>query len=832
MSNSTDPKPGAGIKVNERGKWTLPDIVVRLHKLGQPVIPLKADKKPLVLWKQFQERQPTNSEFGDWIRRCGEHIEGWARITGRISGVIVLDDDDPARQRFEQWGVRPHVRTGGGGLHWVGRHPGWPVRTCNSRAGHKNGHLEAYPLLDLKGDGGYSIVDGASEKGRYEWLRDPEDVDELSVLPTEVRAFFGLLVPPAEHEVRAWAAEEEAQARLGLPDSGTIAERLLVLALDRVSRGNGRNNSWAWLDHQLRDHGLTWEEREEVAICYRCLCPATNARGEPEEFTWEEIHATMQQTSSRTPREPWLFDESMNLDDLEEDQLEEPAKEPKEKKKPSKDQPTKVPLELTRCLTDDGNAERVIRRHGQNLRYCHGLGWATWTGTHWQFGEASESDVITLATETIKTIREESKQCKDEEIKEKILKHAIKSEGVERIYASIRLAKHKPAIRASTDQFDADRHLISFKNAVIDLRTSQIINHHRDQFFTRSLAHRFLPSTPCPRFEQFLQEVFCGDEDLIAFIQRAIGYTLTGEMSSQAFFFCYGEGSNGKSVLLGLIQHLLQSYAITAAPGLLIESRNEKHTTDIVDLRGRRMVVSSEVGEGKVLAEEMVKRMTGDGRLRGRLMHQNNVEFDITFKVWLMANQKPIVRGTDYAIWRRILLIPFNAVFVSPEEMTRLQQEAKDGGSVDPTKLSIKDEGLLKTLTAEAEGILAWAVEGAAEWYRKGLVPPPAVVAASAIYRGESDVIGRFIEECCTSGSDLEERASILLQAYSRWALENGEPAYKQKRFGDELSRKRVERFKNNITFYRGLCLNAIGKDYLARAAWGVSGWESRDVEG
>lgn len=297
------------IEVNGKPRVTLPAVVKQLHRLGQSIIPVGIDKRPVIKnWTQFQVRQPTAAEFKDWLREHGASIAGWARITGAISGVVVLDDDQKDESWFGKWGVNPHVRTGSGGLHWIGRHPGWRVKTLNSKSSKKLG--ETYPGLDMRADGGYSLVAGFNTKGGYTWLRDPADIAELDELPEEVREFFGLLHAPAEREVLL------SQSEIIVPtDMGAVLEQLLKRALVEARKA-GRNNGGHWLAQQLHDHGFSAAEILDVGHLYVDLCSPTNLRGEPEEYTIDEFRATLEQVSPRPRREPWVIDENLVLEDL------------------------------------------------------------------------------------------------------------------------------------------------------------------------------------------------------------------------------------------------------------------------------------------------------------------------------------------------------------------------------------------------------------------------------------------------------------------------------------------------------------------------------------
>jgi hypothetical protein len=291
--------PGAGYCVPPDLFDRLPEPVILAIHRGQPVIPMNAHKKPLVKWKRYQQHMPKSAEIRYWLNNFGDEITGWARVTGRISGVIVLDDDGGGW--LERWGLQPHVRTGSGGLHWIGKHPGWPVKTLNAVTFKKL--ADAFPKLDIRGDGGYSIISGFTVKGGYQWLRDPEP-DPLDLLPQHVRRFFGLEEPPRYNHSRPPANQNP-----GLPDEewasrAGSAENLIVGALSVASRC-GRNNAGIWLACQLRDNGHTQAQAETIGADYVRRVAGSNTRGECEEYTEEEYRKSVGSAYSRPPRAPW-----------------------------------------------------------------------------------------------------------------------------------------------------------------------------------------------------------------------------------------------------------------------------------------------------------------------------------------------------------------------------------------------------------------------------------------------------------------------------------------------------------------------------------------------
>jgi hypothetical protein len=268
-----------------------PEVILATHR-GEPCIPMKANKKPLVRWKPYQERLPRPEEYRRWVYQFGKQIAGWARVTGRISNIIVLDDDGGGW--LEKWGLSPHVRTKRGGFHWIGEYPGWRVATLNCITSRALG--EAFPKLDIRGDGGYSMI--CNGPGEYEWLREPV-ADPLDLLPQHVRKFFGLETPPKP------ARKAESQSK-SLPMGGDRVEaEYLVRRAVEVARSRGRNTGGVWLATQLFDNGYSRNEVEVAGTAYLRQVPITDTRGDVDPYTEEEWLATVAWAEKQPRRDPW-----------------------------------------------------------------------------------------------------------------------------------------------------------------------------------------------------------------------------------------------------------------------------------------------------------------------------------------------------------------------------------------------------------------------------------------------------------------------------------------------------------------------------------------------
>jgi putative DNA primase/helicase len=255
-----------------------------------------------------------------------------------------------------------------------------------------------------------------------------------------------------------------------------------------------------------------------------------------------------------------------------------------------------------------------------------------------------------------------------------------------------------------------------------------------------------------------------GRQELVDYLQRWTGYCLTGDVSEQKLLFLYGNGSNGKSTFFHVLMQLLGDYASPSTPGLLLEHRNEQHPAAVAELAGQRLVVNSEAGQGKKLAEELLKRLTGSEPIKARFMNKDFFKFEPQYKLILSANHKPVIHGTDEAIWRRIPVVPFTAKFYEP-------------GEGEP----VKDFHIYEKLTNELPGIMNWAIAGCLAWQKSGMVAPEPVKEAAADYRAEMDILGAFLLESCERvDPSLSIRSGLLYERYKEWCSVSGETAVSQ----------------------------------------------------
>ena len=438
--------------------------------------------------------------------------------------------------------------------------------------------------------------------------------------------------------------------------------------------------------------------------------------------------------------------------------------------------------------TDLGNAQRLVAHHGADLHYCYPWStWLTWTGQHWKRDDAGEA--VRRAKDAVRSIYAEAAGAQSDERRRELAKWAMRSEARDRIAAMLDLARSERAVPVLPEALDRDPWLLNCQNGTIDLRTGELRAHGRADLLTKLAPVTYDPAAVCPLWESFLWRVMGGNHELIDYLRRTVGYALTGDVSEQVLLFLHGAGSNGKSTFLATLLAMMgKEYGTQAAPELLLDG--SRHPTELADLHGKRFVSAIEVEDGRRLAEGLVKQMTGGDQLKARFMRADFFQFDPTFKLFLSANHKPVITGTDYAIWRRIRLIPFTVTIPDTE----------------------KDPRLAEKLRSELPGILAWAVRGCLAWQREGLHTPAAVTDATASYRAESDLLGAFLEACTVATEGAQVQAKELYAAYSAWCEASGEKPVNGTRFGRDLTARGLDKYQHpstRRTFYMGLGLLA-----------------------
>lgn len=415
--------------------------------------------------------------------------------------------------------------------------------------------------------------------------------------------------------------------------------------------------------------------------------------------------------------------------------------------------------------TDLGNARRFADAHCHGMRYVHAWSqWIVWDGKRWHRDNAgAETQAAKQITARILLEGAQAMASAAAAINaggsvgpsgaESLQKWGYESSKQGRINAMVSLARSEPEIVASHSAFDKDPWSLNVQNGTVDLRTGELSKHRQSDMLTKIAAVDYDPAAQCPEWERFLYRVM-PDPAVTDWLQRMAGYSLTGDVGEQCLAFCFGDGANGKSVFLDVVLKILGDYALRAAPDLVLAKVGEAHPTELADLEGRRFVVCSEIDQGRQWNEGLIKRITGDATITARRMREDFFTFQATHKLFIAANTKPRVRGTDNGIWRRMKLVPW------PVKIPKQEQ----------------DKGLANWLAEhEGPGILAWLVRGCLAWQNRGLEEPDAIRKATAEYRMAEDVLGRWIEERCELTETGWHATKDLYEDYAKWCEEEGE---------------------------------------------------------
>lgn len=406
--------------------------------------------------------------------------------------------------------------------------------------------------------------------------------------------------------------------------------------------------------------------------------------------------------------------------------------------------------------TDSGNGERLIAMFGPLVAYTAEMkSWMAFDAIQWQI-----DDVERACNYARVTMREFYRQAEDDpkmdsDTKKSALKWGRRSESANGIASMMRMARTLPGVTISASQLDRNPMLLNLQNGTFDLERFELREHRREDFITKLAPVAYLPDAQCPNWIRFLNRIFDGREDVIRYLQRALGYTLTGSVQEKAMFCLFGDGDNGKTTLLEAIRAVMGDYSSQ----ILIETlmaragaENNATLADLADLRGSRFVTTSEGAEGASLNEARLKYLTGNGEIRACRKYENHIAFMPSHKLWMESNHRPVVRGADKAVWARLKPIGLTVSIPKSEQ----------------------DPELRGRLIREASGILRWMLDGYRDWTEIGLGTCPDMDADLDKWQKESDPLEEFFEEHCEAGAERWVSVVTMRKAYDKWAEDNG----------------------------------------------------------
>ena len=729
------------------------DTIENYAARGWAIFPL-AGKTPRVKWRDVSTTDP-NEIHALFAKRNGANIG----LDCGKSGLVVIDldvkGDADGLATWHELGIGDTAalvsQTGGGGQHLIFRD------TSDGAIGNSAGKLG--PGVDVRGNGGYIVLPPSihPDSGKPyltlgDWNREPGPIPAL---------LADLLT---ESEPTRTPRPAPRPGGNGKPDryaDAALANELATLARAQDGSRNHQLNTSAFNLGQFVAAG-----RLDQAHVERALSAAAVAIGLGEHEARATIESGMDSGAGH-PR--W------------------PDAQPGTQGQPTGDTDQVAPTPAHR--TDMGNAQRLVAKFSGRLRYCYTWGkWLAWDGIRWVLDDTGA--VIRCGKETTRHLYTEAGNAESEAERKAVAKWAMASESRTRIDAMIALAESEPGIPVRPDDLDANPWLLNVQNGTIDLKTGNLGMHLTSDGITKLAPVDYDPSAKAPTWDAFLDRVLAGNQELISFLQRAVGYALTANTSEQAFFILYGSGANGKTTFLQAISHAMGDYAQQTPTETLLIKRTGAIPNDVARLKGTRLVTAIEADEGRRMAESLVKQMTGGDKVAARFLHREWFEFEPTFKIFLGTNHKPTIQGTDHAIWRRIRLIPFEVTIPKAEQ----------------------NPGLGDKLAEELPGILAWAVRGCLDWQVDGLGMPTDVKAATEGYRQEMDILGGFLGDCCVMTPEAQARAGQLYAAYEEWCKTNGEKAITGTKFGTNLTERGYTKHKDR----GGWSYSGIGLETLA----------------
>jgi len=455
-------------------------------------------------------------------------------------------------------------------------------------------------------------------------------------------------------------------------------------------------------------------------------------------------------------------------------------------------------------ITEMFFAERLIDEHKDELRFASEMGWLYYDGKRWKRDPLSMV-VQRLAKQVVRAAYADLASIVDPRERRKAFGRLTSFEAANRVRGILFLAQSDSRIGISADALDQDPWLLNVQNGTIDLKTFTLRPHSPDDLITKiaGVAYDADAKVDASRWVRFLVEIFGDDasgKEVADFMQRATGYSLTGIATEQCYFLMHGSGSNGKTTFIHAIMSVLGDYARQAEPQTFMAKYGDAVRNDIARLVGVRFLATTEVAEGRTLAENLVKTVTGGDIVVARFLFKEFFEYVPQFKLFIAANNKPRIKSEDHATWRRIRLIPFERTMFSREDATA------------PEGATTIDESLPQTLVAEGAVILKWMLAGCRAWQEGGLRSPTVVKAATEAYRADENIVSKFVAECCEAG---EFRTSFgdLFIAFAEHSKDPGEKYPMTRRtFGLRLTSLGFDAAKSGRTAVRsGLRLLSTG---------------------
>ncbi len=657
-------------------------------------------------------KTPTQKNWHNASIPDRETVTRWAKSgnigirTGSPSGIVVIDEDPQNGGDLSLFDLPQTVTAVSGGTA-KGKHayflipPNMEIRNSAGRLGTG---------IDVRGENGQIVSVGSLHPetgGRYRWLEGhaPSEL-KIAELPLEIAQRLLTQKKEGNHAVHPSCTTNPKYYKAAL------ANECQAVSFAVQGQRNETLNTAAFKLGTIVGAGLL--SREEVEV--RLLTAASAHFSE--DFTEQEAARTI----------------NSGLDSG----IKEPRQVATDGSKKTSSRPR----------TDMGNAERLLDNFGIDLHYC--FPWSKWL--HFDGGQWTTDDtgkVQQLSKRTVRLIAKEASQEKEQTIREEIYKWARSCEKLASLENLMKLARSEPGVPILPEHLDKDPMLLNTNTGTLCLKNNCLRPHRREDLITQLAPVSFDSQVTCPNWLSFLERIL-PDATIRDYLQKALGYAITGDIRDHVIHLFVGCGANGKSTLVETILAVLGDYGQTAPSSLLLKSTGDRHPTELVTLHRKRVVFCSETPEDGQLNENLVKSLTGNDTISARRMREDFWKFSPTHKLFISTNHKPRITGTDHGIWRRLRLIPFEQVIPAAEQ----------------------DHNLGKKLIQEAPGILNWLLEGCQRFQDEGLTPPESVIFATDNYRAEEDELSDFIADCLVQSESILFNKE-LTGCYRKWAKKN-----------------------------------------------------------
>lgn len=635
--------------------------------------------------------------------------------TGSQSNLFVCDADsliivNDAEQRGLP--LTPRVRTGNGEHAWF-KHPGIAVPNKVKVEG-----------FDFRGDGGLIVAPPSLHHSgkRYEWIVGLDT--PLAECPDWISA---LITKSPEYTQSAPLKTALEDTRYGLG--------ALKRAVERIEAANNGHRNDTFYKAAASVYNLVAGGELTDATADFELRNAADSVG----LSTAEIAKTLKQAKSNGAANP--------------------------RAAPSKPKASIKLFDFQFENSDLGNATRLVALYGTDIHFVSQWdSWVFWNGQYWQHDTIGH--VPRLAYQMVRLLLNEAASIDDEEKRKKAVGFALGSQSRKSLENMIALAKNQEGIRLDANAFDANHWLLNVVNGTVNLQTGELQDHSKSDLITHLVDVQFDSNANAPLWSDFLKTIFASDQDLISYVQRAVGYSCTGDTGEDCLLFAWGAGGNGKSTFFAVLEKLLGEYSHKAPSSMLMAQKFEGIPVDIADLQGKRFVIASEISKNVRWNEAKVKDLTGGDKLTARYMRSNPFTFQPTHKLWIYGNYKPVVVGADEGIWRRMRLLPFT------------------------TKPKTKIANYEQRLFPELSGILNWAIAGCLAWQQHGLGSSNAVIHATKDYQDEMDKLQTFIDDRCVVGSSEKCLFGDLYATYAQDCKARGDFCIDKREFKERLERK------------------------------------------